>query len=956
MLTATDLYKLTGTADESNSCHSQMRGCTKHYNEILDTAWSLNQQISNDPKGLAKIENILHTAGTDILERRLKKLKTYVKNLDKGTNANRIKQAFTALAFENNQKISANSFNAKAKSQLAGIVITAHPTFSLSKEAWAYATAVLSQNDSNSSKPATSPRGQDGLSLLPTSSPTLDDELHYANAAIRNIRLSFRGIWRIFMQVTMELYPEDWRNIVPSIATVASWVGFDLDGRTDIGWAQSLYFRYYTTLLGLEELQSFWSTIQNTLPPKANNDSLNITSALNDLHTCFADGLKNLEVAEKNDHFAAFNCAAVERRDAKDEARQKIHDSLNSLITSDIENSTSLEIATFRAEWETIGLGLSHIHFRLNAAQLHNAIRPLINLQEAPDRSASRRHYLDAIANLLSNVEEETIHYGTLAEEQTTAKRVFMLAKQFRKHFDDNGSLRMLVAESDTPFTLLVALYYAKLFGVNDYVEISPLFETGIGLQRGDRVISELIDNKDFREYIEKQGRFCVQLGFSDSGRYVGQVAASLAIERFKLRLVRLWKARGLDNIDLVFFDTHGESIGRGAHPRSMIDRFEYTHSPEVRRALNEIGNSYKHEVSFQGGDGYLWFLNQDITFAVITDLLSTRLKKPDTEPDLLYENSDWSLDFFLTLTETQENLTFDSGYLRLIDSIGQSMLYSTGSRAVKRQGRKGIGNHLESIGQIRAIPNNAVLQQLGYMANSITGVGAAANRNARRFSEIIQKSPRLRQLIRMSLEALKRSDVNILNAYLIGLSPAHWLDRCEQEQPSKKRSKMLRLSSLLEEIFDGAEMGAVLRKLRRDSFLLEDMLKATPDIDETKSPLNQTILALHIVRIGLIYFVYMKGMEVPRFSSRQDISLHDLIDQILHLNIFDTVDELRKIFPAHLHSDDDAQYGEEASYDITNTGGYIKEHKEIFDELEHAYELILKISSLIASEIGAVG
>jgi phosphoenolpyruvate carboxylase len=447
-----------------------------------------------------------------------------------------------------------------------------------------------------------------------------------------------------------------------------------------------------------------------------------------------------------------------------------------------------------------------------------------------------------------------------------------------------------------------------------------------------------------------------VQLGFSDSGRYVGQVAASLAIERFKLRLIRLWKARGLEDINLVFFDTHGESIGRGAHPRSMIDRFEYTHSPEVRRSLNDISNKYKHEVSFQGGDGYLWFLNQDMTFAVVTDLLATRLKTPPQEDDLLYQNSDWSLDFFLTLTETQENLTEDAGYLRLIDSIGQSMLYPTGSRAVKRQGRKGSSNRLESIGQIRAIPNNAVLQQLGYMANSITGVGAAANRNARRFGEIVQKSPRLRQLMRMSLEALKRSDVNILAAYLIGLSPAHWLDRCETEAPSKKRSKMLRLSGLLEDIFDGSEMGAILRKLRRDSFLLEDMLKSASSINETNPQLNQTILALHIIRIALIYFIYMKAMEVPRFSSRQDISLHELIDQILHLNITDTVEELRKIFPAHIHIEDDAQYGEDASYDISKTGGYIKEHREIFDELEHAYELILKISSLISSEIGAVG
>ncbi|UTW55847.1 phosphoenolpyruvate carboxylase [Kordiimonas sp. SCSIO 12610] len=952
MLPTDSIYRLTDTADESSSCHTHMRGCTKHYDEILNTAWALNQKISDSDTGLNDLEAILQTTGSEILERRLDKLKTYVSEQSPDMNAARLEMAFKTLAHENGKILSANEFKNKAKTQLAGIVITAHPTFSLSKDAWAFATEILTKKNKGAqgAKP-------EGLCLLPTASPSLEDELHYANAAIRNIRLSLRSVWRIFMKVTHELYPNEWQNITPSIATVASWVGFDLDGRTDIGWAQSLYFRYYTTLLGLEELQAFWASIDERLTTgssKQTSDKIN--SAISTLNGCFADGLENLKKAESDNHYAAFNCKAVERRSNKDEARAQIQHCLNELIASDIDQSLALEIATFRAEWETIGLGLSHIHFRLNAAQLHNAIRPLINLQEAPDRSASRRHYLDAVANLLQNVNEETIHYGTLAEEQTTAKRVFMLAKQFRKHFDDNGSLRMLVAESDTPFTLLVALYYAKLFGVDDYVEISPLFETGIGLQRGDRVISELLDNPDFLSYIQKQGRFCVQLGFSDSGRYVGQVAASLAIERFKLRLIRLWKARGLSDIDLVFFDTHGESIGRGAHPRSMIDRFEYTHTPEVRRTLNAIQNTYKHEVSFQGGDGYLWFISEDVTLAVVTDLLTTRLKTPNAEPDLLYENSDWSLDFFLTLTETQEHLTEETGYLRLIDSIGQSMLYPTGSRAVKRQGRKGIGNRLESIGQIRAIPNNAVLQQLGYMANSITGVGAAANRNARRFSEIVQQSPRLRQIMRMSLEALKRSDVNILAAYLIGLSPAHWLDRCEAEAPSKKRSKMLRLSSLLEDIFAGSDMGLVLRDLRRDSLLLEDMLRSASNIDEATPQLNQTILALHTIRIALIYFIYMKAMEVPRFSSRQDISLHDLIDQILHLNIPDIVEELRKIFPAHIHNDDDAQYGEEASYDISKTGGYIKEHREIFDELEHAYELILKISSLLSSEIGAVG
>jgi len=136
-------------------------------------------------------------------------------------------------------------------------------------------------------------------------------------------------------------------------------------------------------------------------------------------------------------------------------------------------------------------------------------------------------------------------------------------------------------------------------------VEISPLFENAVGLKRGERVIAELLDNPDFLDYVKKQDRFCVQLGFSDSGRYIGQPAATLAIERFKLQLVQLWRERGLEDVQLLFFDTHGESIGRGAHPASLTDRFLYTHSAKTRHELGGLKAPHKHEVSFQGGEGF---------------------------------------------------------------------------------------------------------------------------------------------------------------------------------------------------------------------------------------------------------------------------------------------------------------------------------------------------------------
>ena len=63
-----------------------------------------------------------------------------------------------------------------------------------------------------------------------------------------------RRVLRVAVEVAAELYPNDYRRLVPRFFTAATWVGFDLDGRTDIGWNRSLSCRYQLALAGLEEL------------------------------------------------------------------------------------------------------------------------------------------------------------------------------------------------------------------------------------------------------------------------------------------------------------------------------------------------------------------------------------------------------------------------------------------------------------------------------------------------------------------------------------------------------------------------------------------------------------------------------------------------------------------------------------------------------------------------------
>ena len=43
-----------------------------------------------------------------------------------------------------------------------------------------------------------------------------------------------------------------------------------------------------------------------------------------------------------------------------------------------------------------------------------------------------------------------------------------MVIKQMFKYIDENQSIRFLIAECDYALTVMTALYYSKLFGVDD--------------------------------------------------------------------------------------------------------------------------------------------------------------------------------------------------------------------------------------------------------------------------------------------------------------------------------------------------------------------------------------------------------------------------------------------------------------------------------------------------------
>ena len=64
----------------------------------------------------------------------------------------------------------------------------------------------------------------------------------------------------------------------------------------------------------------------------------------------------------------------------------------------------------------------------------------------------------------------------------------------------------------------------AKKLDIHKKIDISPLFETKYGLEHGQEVIKDLLLQKSFIKYVKSRKRLSIQTGFSDAGRFIGQI------------------------------------------------------------------------------------------------------------------------------------------------------------------------------------------------------------------------------------------------------------------------------------------------------------------------------------------------------------------------------------------------------------------------------------------------
>ena len=58
--------------------------------------------------------------------------------------------------------------------------------------------------------------------------------------ALNHTHDALEGVHRTALRVAREHWPDEWTKLEPRLVTLASWVGYDQDGRTDMTWTRTI--------------------------------------------------------------------------------------------------------------------------------------------------------------------------------------------------------------------------------------------------------------------------------------------------------------------------------------------------------------------------------------------------------------------------------------------------------------------------------------------------------------------------------------------------------------------------------------------------------------------------------------------------------------------------------------------------------------------------------------------
>ncbi|MBK1883313.1 phosphoenolpyruvate carboxylase [Luteolibacter pohnpeiensis] len=435
-------------------------------------------------------------------------------------------------------------------------------------------------------------------------------------------------------------------------------------------------------------------------------------------------------------------------------------------------------IRPLRHKLEVFGFHLAVLDLRQNSEFHDKAISQLLAAAGVKDGEnysewdeAKRLEFLNRELDSPRPFLHETTRIGPEANDVLDTYRVFV---RHRKSWGSDGLGSLIISMTRQLSDLLGVYLLAREAGLMDLTEeglvcplqVVPLFETMDDLDRSPGILEAFLDHPlaiRSRNAMTKHGRKPgqqVMLGYSDSNKDCGILAAQFALQRAQHALTAVGQAR---DVSICFFHGRGGTISRGAGPThwfmaslphgAMSGGFRMTEQGEtiVQKYANLANATFNLELLLAG--------------AAVT---TARHRHMEAEPDPCQK--------FMTVLasasqEAYQKFLRTEGFIEFyrqatpIDALENSRI---GSRPARRTGKKGF-----SISDLRAIPWVFSWTQARFYLPGWFGVGTALEKlkseNPAGFQELkaaLEKSSFFSYVLTNVETNLASANLDLMRAY----------------------------------------------------------------------------------------------------------------------------------------------------------------------------------------------
>ncbi|HEY0231399.1 MAG TPA: phosphoenolpyruvate carboxylase [Dokdonella sp.] len=210
---------------------------------------------------------------------------------------------------------------------------------------------------------------------------------------------------------------------------------------------------------------------------------------------------------------------------------------------------------------------------RVHSAALAEALGAL------PDDIDARARLLGPYAN-----GDSALPAAADAATLTKTRAVFAALADARRRYGDAALGVYIISMAGSVADVLAVLALARAGKLVESIgtvplDIAPLFETIADLRAAPRTFKALLDDAVYRRHLAARGdRQTIMLGYSDSAKDGGILAARWSLQRAQVELLEIARTAG---IALTFFHGRGGSVSRGggktsravmAAPRGAVD------------------------------------------------------------------------------------------------------------------------------------------------------------------------------------------------------------------------------------------------------------------------------------------------------------------------------------------------------------------------------------------------